>query len=136
MWGMNDEPPFSKPRTWRQKFRDAAVGLRLGTRGQSSFLVHLPMAVVVVICGFAFQVSRLEWCLLVLAITVVLTAEMFNSALEAIAPAVDRRYNPHIAAALDIASAAVLLAACGASACGAIIFLYRLGALLHWWPGS
>ena len=54
------------------------------------------------------RVSRVDWSILLLCIFGVLTAELFNSALESVARAIDTRHNPHLAAALDIASAAVL----------------------------
>lgn len=124
---------FNKNRSWSAKFRDAAVGVWLGIRGQSSFQVHVAAAIGVVAAAAALRASLVEWCLLVLCITVVMVAEMFNSALEWLAPAIDRQQNEHLAGALDIGSAAVLLASLGASIVGAIIFLYRAGVLLGWW---
>jgi diacylglycerol kinase len=53
--------------------------------------------------------------------------------LERLAKEITRDSNPGIAAALDIASGAVLITEIGAAAAGAAIFLYRAGALLHWW---
>jgi diacylglycerol kinase len=70
------------PRRWREKFRDAFRGLRLGVWGQSSFAVHFGMALLVLIAGAVLQVSRLEWAILVVCIFMVLAAEMFNSSLE------------------------------------------------------
>ena len=122
-------PEFNKKRSWPEKFRDAFLGIGLGIRGQSSFRVHLVAALLVVTGGMALQVSLIQWCLLVICITLVLMAEMFNSALEALAPVIDPQYNRHLAVALDVGSAAVLLAALGAAIVGAIIFGSRLVAL-------
>jgi diacylglycerol kinase len=122
-------------RSWNAKFKDAFVGVTLGVRGQSSFRVHLLFAAAVIALGAILQVTRVEWRLLVLCIAAVLTAELFNSALERMAKAIDSRRNPELGAALDIASGAVLLAAAGAAIVGAEIFLYRLGILMKWWPG-
>ena len=72
---------------WVAKFRDAFRGIALGVRGQSSFYVHFAVALAVVIAGWLLQVTLLEWGLLILCITIVLVAEMFNSALEALAKA-------------------------------------------------
>ena len=122
-------PEFNKKRSWPEKFRDAFLGIGLGIRGQSSFRVHLVAALLVVTGGMVLQVSLIQWCLLVICITLVLMAEMFNSALEALAPVIDPQYNRHLAVALDVGSAAVLLAALGAAIVGAIIFGSRLVAL-------
>jgi diacylglycerol kinase len=122
-------------RSWKAKFRDAFAGIAIGVRGQSSFRVHLLFAAAVIVLGAILQINRVEWRLLVLCITAVLTAELFNSALERMAKAIDSRRNPELGAALDIASGAVLLAAAGAAIVGAEIFLFRLGVLMKWWTG-
>jgi len=113
-------------RSWPAKFGHALRGIRLGSRGQSSFYVHGVAAILVVATGVWLEVSRTEWCLLALCITTVLAAEMFNSALERLATAITEEYDERIGTALDIASAAVLIAAIGAAIIGAIIFLNRL----------
>ena len=120
-------------RGWVAKFRNAFRGIVQGVCGQSSFYVHFTVALAVVIAGWLLQVTVLEWCLLIVCITSVLVAEMFNSALEALAKAIDTEQNPHLGRALDISSAAVLLASIGAVVLGTTLFVYRLGTALRWW---
>lgn len=115
----------SAQRTWYQKFRCAFRGLRLGIRGQSSFVVHFAAAALTILAAALLRIDRTQWCVLMLCITIVLTAEMFNSALEHLARAVDRPDNQHLGSALDIGSAAVLTASIGASLVGALIFAVR-----------
>jgi diacylglycerol kinase len=118
---------FSRaPRSWTAKFCGAFRGLLVGTRRQTSFAVHLVFTLAVVAAAGWLRVSRLEWCLLILCIGVVLSAEMFNSALETLARAIDTQYNRHLADGLDIASAAVLLSAAGAALCGLLILVPRV----------
>jgi len=125
MSDMPERQPERSPleRSWSVKFGDAFRGIKLGIRGQSSFFVHFFVAAAVVAAGVVLGVDLVEWCLLLLCITGVLTAEMFNSALEHLARAVDRSENRHLGSALDIGSAAVLTASIGASLVGAIIFV-------------
>ena len=92
--------------------------------------MHLTVAVAVVIAAAVLQVSLVEWCLLVGAIGFVLTAEVFNTAIESLARAHDVGRHPRIRDALDMASAAVLLAAITAALIGAVVFVSRLVALL------
>ena len=125
-------PPTN--RGWIKKFADAFSGLAVGVRGQSSFYVHFFMTAAVIAVAAYVRVTTIEWCLLALCITLVLTAEMFNSALEYLARAVDREHNPDLGAALDIGSAAVLVASLGAVAIGVMILGPRLGAMFGWWP--
>ncbi len=122
-----------KDRTWWEKFRDAFVGLKLGVRGQSSFFLHVFSAATVIVLAAILGVSLIEWCLLLLCIAGVLTAEMLNSAMESMAKAITDQRGPHLGIALDVGSAAVLLASTGAAAVGTIIFANRLGILVGWW---
>ena len=118
------EPMHIRPqRGWPEKFRDALRGLKCGIRGQSSFFAHFFMTAVVLVAGaLSPHMNHIEWCLLVLCIFVVLAAEMFNSALETMARAITDETDPHVGEALDIGSAAVLLASIGAAIVGIIIF--------------
>ena len=119
-----------KHRSWPEKFGRAFRAIALGVRGQSSFYVHGLAAVLVVAGAVLLGVSRTEWCLLALCITIVLAAEMFNSSLERLAAAITDEYDERIRDALDMASGAVLIAAIGAVVVGAIVFLNRLVAVL------
>lgn len=124
------ETASNTKRTWAAKFRDALRGVRLGVAGESSFLIHGMGAGLVLVAGAILRVSQTQWCLLTLCIAGVLVAEMFNSALESMAKAVDEQQNPALGAALDIASGAVLLAATGAATVGLIVFVPYLWPLL------
>lgn len=118
--------------TWRQKFHHAFRGFKLGVRGQSSFFVHFFFTAAVIAAGLAFGVSLMQWCMLTLCVVTVLATEMLNSALEHMARAITDEHNRDIGAALDIGSAAVLIASVGAVIVGAIIFITRLIELLGW----
>ncbi|NDC62767.1 MAG: diacylglycerol kinase family protein [Planctomycetia bacterium] len=124
-------PPWE--RTWSRKFADAARGLRRAIRSQTSFAVHLAAAAAVIAAAAILRVSVVEWCLLAAAVGGVLAAEVFNTAIESLARAVDSRPHPRLRDALDMASAAVLLAAATAAAIGLAVFGHRLGGLLGLW---
>ena len=113
-------------RTWVDKFRDAFRGIREGGRGQSSLLVHMMMAAAVVIVAALLEAAVLQWCILLICITVVLVAEMLNTAMEHLAKGITNRHDENVRRALDIASGAVLMASIGASAVGAIVFINLL----------
>ena len=70
--------------------------------------------------------SVTEWCLLALCIAIVLSLELFNSAIESLARAIDRQQNEHLRDALDIASGAVLIGAIGTAVVGIAILLPRV----------
>jgi diacylglycerol kinase len=118
------------PRSWPDKFKSAFRGLWLAVHSERSFAVHLPMAGAVLILAAIARVSFLEACVLGLCVTVVLAAEVFNTAIEFLAHEISRDERPGLAAALDMASAAVLVCSLGAAAIGAAIFVHRFGAAL------
>jgi diacylglycerol kinase len=120
----SDEAPH--PRSWYEKFRDAFRGVRSGMRGQSSFRVHILVALAVIVAAALLRCNLWQWCILSLCIAGVLTAEMFNSALEHFAKAVDKNPDPHLRDALDTSSAAVLFASLAAAVVGAMIFISRV----------
>ena len=120
----------TSPRSWSQKFADAFRGLSRAVRSQSSFSVHIGMAMAVVAAGAVVQVSPVEWCLLVFAIGLVLMAEIFNTAIESLARGPGSRRHPRLRDALDMASGGVLVAAFTAAVIGLFVFVPRLLALI------
>jgi diacylglycerol kinase len=58
---------------------------------------------------------------------------MFNSAIERLARALEHEYNADLGDALDVASAAVLIAALTAAAVGLIVLGRSLAALFGQW---
>ena len=113
---------------WINKFRFAFRGLIYGVAGQSSFLVHLPTALAVLVLAYWLKCSCWQWCVLGLCIGFVLAMELFNSAIEHLARGLCHEQNPAVGRALDTASSAVLVAAITASLIGAAIFAQQIWA--------
>jgi diacylglycerol kinase len=107
--------------TWASKFANAFNGIVIGTRGQNSFLVHAVAVAAVSSVSAWFGVSTIEWCVLLLCIALVVTAEYLNTAVETLAKAVTEDHNELVGAALDIAAGAVLIASAIAALIGALI---------------
>ena len=83
-------------------------------------------SIVVIGLGFIYRVSTLEWLALVLAMTIVMSLEAMNSALEFAVDLASPELHPIAGKAKDVASAAVLIAAIGACVVGAIVFLPKM----------
>ncbi len=114
---------------WVVKFANAFRGVKQGVLGQSSFLVHVPMALATLALAYWLQCNRIEYLVLVLCITIVLAAELMNSSIERLAKAITLEHNEQVGAALDIASASVLVASVGAAIVGGALFLMKI---LEW----
>lgn len=122
---MSSDAPDFKPKTWFAKFACAFRGVWVGVAsyGLASFTVHLPVMAAVLVLGIVREVTWTEWYLLLVCITVVLAAEMFNSSIEALSQAITEDYDPFIRDALDVASGAVFVTVIGAAAVGILILL-------------
>jgi diacylglycerol kinase len=120
-------------RPWRHKFAAAFRGIKLGVRGHSSFFVHFFFAALVLTAAAVLECDLLQWCVLLGCIGLVLTAELFNSAVETLFRGLDEETRSRVWPALDIAAGAVLLASLTASLIGTLIFVSRLAANLKRW---
>jgi len=110
-------------RRWRLKFSNALRGIVVGIRNQNSYCIHFPAVLFVVAIASWLRVSQWQWLALILCITLVFSAELFNSALEHMARAITREENPEIRDALDVASGAVLVASIGAAVVGLVVLV-------------
>jgi diacylglycerol kinase (ATP) len=104
-----------------ESFRFASRGVLYVLRTQHNAWIHAGVTVAVVVVSFCMPLSVIEWCVLVLAITAVWTAEAFNTALESLSDAVCSERDPLVGRAKDAAAGAVLLASVGAAAVGVLV---------------
>ncbi|GAA4038253.1 diacylglycerol kinase family protein [Hymenobacter glaciei] len=110
---------------WRRRvasFGHAGRGVWSALRSEVHMRYHAVATAVVVGLGFYCSISRLEWALVALAVAGVWTAEMLNTAIEALTDLASPDFHPLAGKAKDIAAGAVLLAAAGAAAVGALVF--------------
>ena len=105
-----------------KSFKFAFKGLRLAIRDEHNFKVHPFAAALVITLGFYFGITTAEWLWAVVAIAMVMTAELFNSAIEKLVDLVSPGHNHKAGAIKDIAAAAVLIATIAAAIIGVIIF--------------
>lgn len=113
-------------------FGHSVRGIWAALRSEFHMQVHAAATVVVCGLGFYYQLNRLEWALVALAIAGVWAAELFNTALEALTDLVSPGFHPLAGKAKDIAAGAVLLAALGAVAVGLLVFGPKVFAQLGW----
>ena len=116
-------------------FACAGRGIILMLRTQSNARIHLLATVLVIAAGFAFHITRGEWCLLTLAIGIVWAAEAANTALELLSDRITLDHDKPIGRAKDIAAGGVLLAAITAAVIGILILGPHLWVLLRGHPG-
>lgn len=103
----------------------ALQGIREAFRTERSVRVHIAALLILFIVLLVFRPEPLWWAALLLSASLVLTAELLNSAVEALADRVSVDVDPLIRRAKDCAAGAVLVASVGALVVGAA-FVIRL----------
>jgi len=109
-----------------RSFRYAFTGIKELIADEHNFRIHLFAAILVIICGIIYEVSPLEWILLSIVIGIVISAEIFNSAIEKLADFVSPEHNKIIGKVKDMSAAAVLVLAVVSVIVGLIIFLPKM----------
>lgn len=110
----------------RQRLVDVECGVRLGVRRDCTFFVHFFVGSIVVATGFVLRLGLLQWTAVVLALTVVLTAEMFQQVLKTILESVSQYIPDQARRAERIGAAAVFVAIFGTAITVGLIFAQRL----------
>lgn len=105
--------PLSRT-TLLQSFNHAFEGLVFAFRNQRNVRVHFALALLVLVASLFFELSRAELLAVFAAVTFVLVAEMFNTALEAAIDLFTDEHDPRAKVAKDVAAGGVLVAAVNA----------------------
>lgn len=108
-------------RQWLKSADFAIEGILQGARTQKHLRYHFISATVVLIASYVLGVTRLEFILLSLAVILVLSAEMLNSAIEAVVDLISPGYTEKARIAKDIAAGAVFITAFGSAVLGYVI---------------
>ncbi len=103
-------------------FKYAQEGVLHCFRTQLHMRFHFITLVAVLLAGLLLGLENRDMLVLVFAITLVIVAEMFNTAVEAVVDMITESYNPAAKTAKDVAAGAVLLAAGNAVIAGVLIF--------------
>lgn len=103
-------------------FRWALAGLGFVVRTQPNAWVHSAATVAVLIGGVALNISAEDWRWLIIAIVLVWSAEVMNTAFEHLCDVVSPEIHPSVKRSKDVAAGAVLVCALGSACLGVLIF--------------
>ena len=113
-----------------KSFKYSIEGLKYAYKYEQSMLIHVIATICVLLANIFFQVSGIEWLITLLAIGMVLSAELINSAIEAVVDLVTLEEHPLAKIAKDCSSAATFVLACMAALIGIVVYVpYILGVL-------
>ncbi|GEN57411.1 diacylglycerol kinase [Halolactibacillus alkaliphilus] len=116
-----------------QEIKQKTIGLKYAINGlifafknEINMRVHVLVTIIVIMLGFFFQVSFTEWVLLFLTFGLVLSSEVFNTAVEMLLDYLAPEWHPKAGIIKDLTAGGVLIASSIALIIGAIIFIPKI----------
>ncbi len=120
-----------KSQGFNNTFKNAGKGIRIVLKTENNVRVHFFVALFVLVLGLVMDLSVAKLCVLLLAIGLVVVAEMLNSAIEFTLDAMfHNKYSKLVGMAKDISAGAVLFATFIAVSIGLIMFGTEIYALI------
>ncbi len=107
-------------------FKYAFYGILQSYKGEQNLKIHTIVAFLVIIFGFVFKISYVEWLVCLVLIGLVLMAEFFNTSIENVVDLASPDIHPLAKSAKDTAAAGVLMMAIISSIVGLIIFVPKI----------
>lgn len=104
-------------------FYHAFDGIKYAFQTQINMRFHFAVAAAVIIAGLIFKVSATDWMWISLSIALVISSELFNTAIESLTDLATKEIHPLAKVAKDCAAGAVLICSIFAVITGAFIFL-------------
>ena len=101
----------------------AIDGIVLMLRSQHNAWVHLAATISVIIAGWFFGITSVQWVAVIVAIILVWVAEGLNTAFELLCDVTNPEFHPIVKQAKDISAGAVLISAIGALIIGLIVLV-------------
>ncbi|AGX42106.1 diacylglycerol kinase [Clostridium saccharobutylicum] len=112
-------------------FNNAINGIINTVRTEKNMKIHLIISLGVLVSCFLFDITRYEFLVLAVTISMVIAAELVNTAIEAAIDMTTNYYHPLAKIAKNAAAGAVLITAINALIVGYVIFWDKLANLSY-----
>lgn len=107
-------------------FKYAWEGIVSSFKTERNMKIHILVMLIVILAGIWLKLSGFEWLICVLLFAVVISSELFNTAIETIVDMVMPYKNEKAKLAKDVSAGAVLIVAIAAVVIGGIIFIPKI----------
>ncbi len=104
-------------------FRYAFEGVWTALKDEPNLKFHFLVGFLVILAGFYFGISKIEWLVVLLTIGFVVAVELTNTAIEEVVDSFTSEVHPSAKKAKDVSAGAVLVVSMTALITGAVIFL-------------
>lgn len=117
---------MKRARTLVESFVYAISGILYVFKTQRNIKIHFIMAMMVFMLSWLLELNTLELLVVTITITLVMTTEMINTAVETVVDMYTREYHPLAEVAKNVAAGAVLISAINAIIVGYLVFYKKL----------
>jgi diacylglycerol kinase len=117
---------------WRERLIDAESGLRLCLRADGTLFAYLFVVSCIVAAGVVVRLDVRQWSMVILAVTFVLSAGIFNQMLRLLVQSVAHHLPAEARDAAKIGATAVLVASTGAAVVIILVFAQRIAHFRGW----
>lgn len=109
-----------------KSFGYAFNGIYEAIKKEQNIKVHLLMMILVIIAGILLKINKIEWIICMILFGLVISAELFNTAIENVVDLVTQEKNEKARIAKDSAAGAVLVNAIVSAVIGLTIFIPKI----------
>ena len=109
-----------------KSFGYALTGIKSAFKAEPNMRIHIAIIILVIIMGFIFKITKLEWIICIILFGLVISAELVNTAIENLTDIAMPEINPNAKLVKDIAAGSVLVMAMVSAIIGLIIFVPKI----------
>ena len=107
-------------------FKYAFQGIWSSFKSERNMKIHVFMMIFVILCGIFMNINLGEWITCLILFALVIGAELFNTAIEAVVDMISLEKSPQAKLAKDISAGAVLVFAMASALIGLLIFVPKI----------
>lgn len=115
-----------KIKSLANSFKYAFEGIFSSFKSERNMKIHVFMMILVILCGVLLDISLGEWVTCILLFAMVIGAELFNTAIEAVVDMISLEKSSQAKLAKDVSAGAVLVFAIASIIVGLIIFVPKI----------
>lgn len=119
-----------KPKKIVNSFKYAICGIITGFKEEKNMKIHVLAVIIVIILGITLKINKTEWIICLILFGIVISAELFNTAIETVVDIAMPEINEKAKIAKDVSAGAVLIQAIIAAIIGIIIFAPKIISVL------
>ncbi len=107
-------------------FKYAFEGVFSSFKTERNMKIHIFIMIMVIIAGILFKINKYEWIICIICFALVISGELFNTAIETVVDMIMPYKNDKAKLVKDISAGGVLILAISSAIVGLIIFIPKV----------